>query len=529
MEIRRRVTNLVIAARPTYQKPPPAITKSLADLEAMAKYQRWLRGVLSALAILAFGVSLVAANTVEQVSDALVTLLSIAGEVCILQVYQIKAKYAGVTDPIYRERPSVIHSPHFPMMLGEMFIWALHAPPFLSSVWEDAETLDFLVWLRLYTILLYLNHVSFGHRTFCRAISAVADIPLSTSFFLRTAFIFDTFRTSIAILFAGWMSLALLFSKCEGTSVWDSMYFCFVTAATIGYGDISPKTTLGRIVAFFSWVFGLTVVAWVVGLVHEALSLSTAEQNLFMLFQANEMCNVIPVEAAITIQRAFRLTLARKRHRPIILQSFMGYRLTSQVNKLRSLRRQIRSTEASFMAQLSSNDRPAPVGRKRTPRSRNSASTPQSENPLGSPLGKGTISPTSVAIGEYSARPRTTSFLNDVEQRSGTERLVKVELELDRMIAAAEQMLASRGPRVASSAMIGELDRPHSAALPIIAPLPTIVDFAALPVPREAALAESTRNDAAPVEHIPEESRLLDTTQPPPQDTVVYNDDPLYF
>lgn len=478
MEIRRRVKNLVVSAKPKFKKPPLQISKSLAHLEGMARYQRWLRGVLSVLAIASFAISLVAMQdgTVEQLSDASVTLLTLAGEVSIFQVYKIKAQYAGVTDPIYRDSPSVLHSPHLPSMIVEMFVWLLHSPPFLSYLWEDAETLDFFVWMRLYTVLLYLNHVAFGHRTFCRAISAVADIPLSTSFFLRTAFIFDTFRTSIAILFAGWMSLALLFSKCENVDVWESMYFCFVTAATIGYGDISPKTTQGRVVAFFAWVFGLTVVAWVVGLVHEALSLSTAEQNLFLLFQANEMCNVIPVEAATTIQRAFRLYRARRHHRSMIVQTWMGYRLTAQVNALRGYRRRLRSTEASFMAQLSTNDRDAPEDRRRpTPnaaqRSRMSPANgiAATNASLVSPNGV-LPTPRSIAATDRSRESPLAAGMNPPTTHGGVERLAQLESELDRMIAMAENLLRAKGVHSLSETMRFNDASPPTAAHPEDAP-----------------------------------------------------------
>ncbi|HEX6074826.1 MAG TPA: potassium channel family protein [Micromonosporaceae bacterium] len=53
---------------------------------------------------------------------------------------------------------------------------------------------------------------------------------------------------------------ALLFSLVEDNSFLDSLWWCVVTALTIGYGDISPETPAGRIIATLFqhfWIFGI--------------------------------------------------------------------------------------------------------------------------------------------------------------------------------------------------------------------------------------------------------------------------------
>ena len=49
------------------------------------------------------------------------------------------------------------------------------------------------------------------------------------------------------------------------TNLFDAAYFTMVTVATVGYGDLSPVTLLGRIVVMFTFVSGLALFAGILG------------------------------------------------------------------------------------------------------------------------------------------------------------------------------------------------------------------------------------------------------------------------
>lgn len=62
------------------------------------------------------------------------------------------------------------------------------------------------------------------------------------------------------LYFASLFLCAVLIAGIEGKTVADSLWYASVTSLTIGYGDITPLTQTGRLVAMIFahfWVFGI--------------------------------------------------------------------------------------------------------------------------------------------------------------------------------------------------------------------------------------------------------------------------------
>lgn len=67
------------------------------------------------------------------------------------------------------------------------------------------------------------------------------------------------------------ITVATLLVLCIGTIFYhivehlswlDAIYFCVVTLATVGYGDIVPKTPLGKIFTVFYILIGISILAF---------------------------------------------------------------------------------------------------------------------------------------------------------------------------------------------------------------------------------------------------------------------------
>lgn len=69
------------------------------------------------------------------------------------------------------------------------------------------------------------------------------------------------------VLFLCAAAVVLRFVEPDVHTVWDGIWFCFVSATTIGYGDIYAVTAVGRIVIICVTLYGILMTAMVPGVV----------------------------------------------------------------------------------------------------------------------------------------------------------------------------------------------------------------------------------------------------------------------
>jgi len=85
-------------------------------------------------------------------------------------------------------------------------------------------------------------------------------------------------RIFIIVLVVALAAGIIGFMGLEGLSLIDAFYFTIVTVATVGYGDVSPKTAVGKVLAIVVIVIGVGAFVGVVGNAIE-LMLARREHN----------------------------------------------------------------------------------------------------------------------------------------------------------------------------------------------------------------------------------------------------------
>jgi len=75
----------------------------------------------------------------------------------------------------------------------------------------------------------------------------------------------------LSVLLAAIATLGFIAGRLEDWSLPESMYFAFVSGLTIGYGDFSPKTGLGRLLAVAIGICGILLTALIAAIAVKAL------------------------------------------------------------------------------------------------------------------------------------------------------------------------------------------------------------------------------------------------------------------
>lgn len=103
----------------------------------------------------------------------------------------------------------------------------------------------------------------------------------------------------------------------------DAIYWALVTVSTVGYGDISPVTDLGKIISMFGIVFGIAMISFVTSVMVSAFSERFDElRNSDSMNHVHKMRNVIIINGyghlGMTIAKKLRIN---KKYEPVIIEN----------------------------------------------------------------------------------------------------------------------------------------------------------------------------------------------------------------
>jgi len=122
---------------------------------------------------------------------------------------------------------------------------------------------DLIAILPFHTVFRVFKLVRFGKTLkLLKAPRIIAFLyrPLKKArlFFNTNGFKYVVLITAVMILTGGF-----LIQFAEGMSLSDGIWWAFVTATTVGYGDISPQTLYGRIIAMILMLLGIGLIGTV--------------------------------------------------------------------------------------------------------------------------------------------------------------------------------------------------------------------------------------------------------------------------
>ncbi|MEA3433885.1 MAG: NAD-binding protein, partial [Campylobacterota bacterium] len=103
----------------------------------------------------------------------------------------------------------------------------------------------------------------------------------------------------------------------------DAIYWALVTVSTVGYGDISPVTDLGKIISMFGIVFGIAMISFVTSVMVSAFSERFDElRNSDSMNHVHKMRNVVIINGyghlGMTIAKKLRID---KKYEPVIIEN----------------------------------------------------------------------------------------------------------------------------------------------------------------------------------------------------------------
>jgi len=70
------------------------------------------------------------------------------------------------------------------------------------------------------------------------------------------------------------------FAAVENLPTWDGVYWAVTTMTTVGYGDITPETDAGRIIAMGVMVVGIGFISLIIGAVAERFVASEVREEV---------------------------------------------------------------------------------------------------------------------------------------------------------------------------------------------------------------------------------------------------------
>eukprot|EP00164_Ancoracysta_twista_P004299 GFYU01005791.1.p1 GENE.GFYU01005791.1~~GFYU01005791.1.p1 ORF type:complete len:593 (-),score=134.40 GFYU01005791.1:103-1881(-) len=242
--------------------------------------------------------------------------------------------------------------------LADMMLMAYHVPPFFDYGEQPLipDKYQMFVFARLCLFYRLLGNYAGLLGSGSAFVSTLSQkVRITCGFVLRALFFKFPIRTSlICIIVVTFISSYSFYvfereDDPETFTFENTIWLALVTMTTVGYGDYSPLTTLGRLTAVVAAVCGLVLTAIVITIIHRNISLNPLETQVVSFVESNsERVNMRNQAARVISGLLRKLVLVRKLERGEISQ-FVGklqlfvfeHNLLVTINRFRLTQREL--------------------------------------------------------------------------------------------------------------------------------------------------------------------------------------------
>jgi len=304
--------------------------------------------------------------------NSICTMLALC---CILRLYSMNVRMMRLMRHCRRMVP-LNSGPTWPTVLKNPVFWlecvvvAVHLPPYITSEYHTysfenlivyrAETMGALAnSLRCYLIYRYLRDRYLHSVPKRKTIQAVTDANLGAIYLFKL----NThgwhgagviiMLWGFCILMCGYWYRSAEMTACQLPStvtarcqehraqnwllfgqetkhvndvyIWDALWLCLITSLTIGYGDVSPMTYYGRLVAVLSVFLGMALGAFLTASIVNILQWTPEEVTILRILERHNFRTLLAKLAADKIRLRVRrylhlrrLTRSSARHKKVL-------------------------------------------------------------------------------------------------------------------------------------------------------------------------------------------------------------------